>query len=438
MRLPAKPPSVPPPNTSAARELLAKAATLAAEGGTLLSEGRYLHWDQLRHRTPPRGYNHLEWWMATKLARRAAGRLIPPVDVSGNAFRYVPLPRFERVLLALGPGAPTCWAEDSGMAEAIARDPGRFRAAVEEAVSSSLLEGAPTTRPVATEMLRTGRSPRNLGERMILNNYQTMEYLLEVLDEPLTVELVFRLHRLITDGTLDLPESAGRFRFDHERINVSNELDGTVYHVPPPADQLPARMDKLCAFANVDLGADGVHPILRAIVLHFWLAYDHPFVDGNGRTARALFYWSMLRSGYWWAEYISISHLILEAPRKYDRAFLFTESDDNDLTYFIDYHLDLLERSIELLGKSVEECRRRRSQWVASRVEVRGLSPRQLDVLEQLDSDPTSEVTFRSHCLRHGVVHQTARTDLQGLVERGFLERYRSGRQFVFRVREMQ
>jgi Fic family protein len=75
---------------------------------------------------------------------------------------------------------------------------------------------------------------------------------------------------------------------------------------------LPERMRALCAFANMRTGVDGfVHPIVRAIILHFMLAYDHPYVDGNGRTARALFYWSALKDGYWLIEYVSISRIII-------------------------------------------------------------------------------------------------------------------------------
>ena len=64
----------------------------------------------------------------------------------------------------------------------------------------------------------------------------------------------------------------------------------------------------------VEIAGGFIHPMIRSIILHFWLAYDHPFVDGNGRTARALFYWSMLRHGYWLFEFISISQIILKGP----------------------------------------------------------------------------------------------------------------------------
>jgi Fic family protein len=63
-----------------------------------------------------------------------------------------------------------------------------------------------------------------------------------------------------------------------------------VFHTPPPAAELPARLEAMCDFANSKTPDTFIHPVVRGIFLHFWLAYDHPFVDGNGRTARALFY----------------------------------------------------------------------------------------------------------------------------------------------------
>ena len=68
---------------------------------------------------------------------------------------------------------------------------------------------------------------------------------------------------------------------------------------------------------------------------HHRLAWVHPFVDGNGRTARALFYWSMLKSGYWLSEYVSISSVLKKSQSAYVRAYLHSESDGSDMTYFI-------------------------------------------------------------------------------------------------------
>src|SRR5262249_39502406 len=157
-------------------------------------------------------------------------------------------------------------------------------------------------------------------ERMILNNYQTMQSILEIKDKDLTADLVFRIHRLVTDGTLDDPSGAGRFRRPDEKVAVFDET-GEVLHDPPAARELEGRMRLMCEFANARAPDYFIHPLVRSIILHFWLAYDHPFLDGNGRTARALFYWSMLRSGYWLFEYVSISKAILRAPVQYGNAF---------------------------------------------------------------------------------------------------------------------
>ncbi len=138
---------------------------------------------------------------------------------------------------------------------------------------------------------------------------------------------MLELHRILTEGTLDDPTAAGRLqRPDEERIAVVDATDGSLIHTPPPATELPARLQALCDFANQgeDESDSFIHPVVRAILLHFFLAYDHPFEDGNGRTARALFYWAMRTNGYWLAEYLSISRILREAPAQYSRAFLFT------------------------------------------------------------------------------------------------------------------
>ena len=123
-------------------------------------------------------------------------------------------------------------------------------------------------------------------------------------------------------------------------------------YLPPPAEQLPDRLNQMVRFANRDAD-DGafLHPVVRAIVLHFWLAFDHPFEDGNGRTARALFYWAMLRHDYRLFEFVSISRFLKKAPAQYARAFLHTETDGNDLTYFIVHQVDVIRRAIDELDE---------------------------------------------------------------------------------------
>jgi len=189
-------------------------------------------------------------------------------------------------------------------------------------------------------MIQEGREPRDRGERMIRNDYEGMSFVRRVVKERLTPEIVLELQRRLTDDTLDIADGAGRLRRADEDIVIEDET-GTRLHTPPHADELESRMRAMCDFANGVNGVNGVNETkylpspVRAIVLHFWLAWDHPFVDENGRTARALFYWCMARQGYWLCEFVSISRILRRARGQYARAYLYTETDDNDVTYFL-------------------------------------------------------------------------------------------------------
>ena len=400
-------------------------------------KGRYLHWDQLRHKTPPDGLTHEQWWLGVSLSRQAISRPLPPTDVHGVAFRFSNVDPIQEMLHRINQQASGQILADDLVTDPRSSDRYLVSSLIEEAITSSQLEGASTTRPVAKDLLRTGRPPRDRSEQMILNNFIAMQTAERMARDggPLTSADVLRLHRVVTTDALDDPADAGRLQTpDEERVVVGSWDDDTILHRPPPAAELPERLARLCDFANGEADDGFVHPVVRAIVLHFWLGYDHPFVDGNGRTARALFYWSMLRSGYWLAQYISISSILRKAPAQYARAYLYTESGDNDLTYFIIYQLRVIERSIEslkrYLARKVSEDRKLQILLHDSPA----LNHRQRALLSSAIKDPQQPFTIKAQQRRHRVAYQSARTDLLGLEELGLLERAQVGREFVFRA----
>jgi Fic family protein len=243
---------------------------------------------------------------------------------------------------------------------------------------------------------------------------------------------------MVTEGTLEDPAAAGRLRradIPEEDINIIDEV-GRVLHRPPDAVQLEARMAALCEFAN---GQEPfIHPVVRAVLLHLWLAYDHPFVDGNGRTARALFYWFTASQGYWLLEFVSISRILKRAPGKYARAFLYTETDDNDATYFILNQLGVLRQAINrlhaYLDRKMRQARDTERMLRQSGALRNQLNHRQLALLTHALRHREFAYTFQSHQGSHGVTYQTSRTDLLALADAGLLLQMKIGRKFVFRA----
>ena len=391
----------------------------------------YRHWDELKHRAAPEGMTREEWWCALKFRRTASLKLLPFRDKQGEPFRFAVPDSIARQLHEIDLGA----GGRIGIAESVTnsntRDQYLIRSLMDEAITSSQLEGAVTTREVATQMLRTGRPPRDKSEQMIFNNYRTMRHIREMKVPKLTPEMVLEIHAMVTRETLEKPDGAGRLRRDDELITVEDER-GEIMHVPPPASELPERLKAMCAFANEEPDEPFIHPAIRAMIVHFWLAYDHPFLDGNGRTARALFYWAMLRADYWLFEFISISDVLKRAPVKYYRAFLHSETDENDLTYFLVHQTDVIRQAIAKLNdyisrktREVRESERLLKNW-------RHLNHRQQALIGNALRHPGMIFTIEAHQTSHGTAYDTARKDLLGLVQEGLLEQRTSGRKMVF------
>jgi Fic family protein len=382
---------------------------------------RYLHWDEIKYRPAPKDLTPREHWFGLKIHRHGQLKAIPLEDLQGSAFQFS-VPEFlQKHLheLDLKAGGNVGMFSESITSET--KDRYVVSSLIEEAITSSQLEGATTTRPVAKEMIRSNRPPRGKAERMILNNYLTMQKVRELKNKPLSKELVFELHCMITEGTLEDSSAAGRFRSKEENVRVVDDY-GAVYHDPPSAETLDKRMEAMCRFANGDDEGDRfIHPVVRAMVLHFWLAYDHPFVDGNGRTARALFYWSMLRSGYWLFEFISISHVIVKGPIQYARAFLYTETDENDLTYFLAYHGKIICRAVDALMDYIREKQdeQRRVQLLLRK--SASFNYRQQAILSHALRHPGFQYSVQSHATSHQISLITARKDLVGLADKNLL-----------------
>ena len=418
-------PDAPPPladllRSQSPEQLMRLASPVAGR----VAENKYLHWSTLKYRTPPDGLTVEQWWLAIKLARQSARYELPLQDAGGKPFAFTDSGYLHSLLHQVDRAVGGGVALREDVANRQSRDFYLKSSLYEEAITSSQLEGASTTRLVAKAMLRSGRPAQDRSERMILNNYRAMDFVRELAASDLSLDALLELHRIVATGTLDDGSGAGRLRRADENVAVVDDRDSTVIHTPPNAAELPERLARIFAFANAPEEARFLHPVVKAMLLHFMIGYEHPFVDGNGRAARTLFYWAMARAGYALAEFLSISTIIRKAPAQYVSAYLLSEHDDNDTTYFLDYHLRVLRRAIDALNgylsRKANETRDVERLLEHARRDV-GLNHRQREAIRSLSKQPGRVYTIDEHRRTHHVTYQTARTDLLKLAELGLL-----------------
>ncbi len=420
-------------------EQVRKILNLVSSGVGNIPNDRYAHWSKLKHMQPPEGISNEEWWLAIKFARASIRHELPLVDKNGYRFSFSDSGYLNRMLHQIDRDASGRIELPVDVVNPQSRNRYLVSSLIEEAITSSQLEGAATTRRVAKEMLRTGRKPQTKSERMIANNYRAMEFLRELGGDSLSMSLLLELQSILVEGTTNDAGIAGRFRQAEDEVLVIDSRDNEVLHIPPNAAHLEERLNNLFRFANHTDDASFIHPVIKAVLLHFMIGYEHPFVDGNGRTARALFYWAMARAGYWMAEYLSISTIIRKAPAQYARSYIFSETDDNDATYFIDYNLRVILGAIERLHKYLARKSKEISEvqrLLAGSALTTILNHRQMALLISARKQPDQLYTIRSHRTSHNVTYQTARTDLLKLADLGLLQMTKRGRSFIFRPAE--
>ena len=374
----------------------------------------YEYWDKAKYKKLPEGFTPQMLWTNVKASRLRS--TIPVWNKYG--INLCVTSQMQRLCHEFDMKFGSFW-EVEGDSQSAEKKYYLSSSLMEEAIYSSKMEGASTTRIVAKDMLRKKKSPQNKSQQMIVNNYNTIQYIVEHKDEPLTEELLLTIHRLMTEKTLDNPEDAGRFR-TNDKVVVADMVEGDIIYTPPSFQEIPEFVESLCNFFNNDNPRTFIHPIIRGIIVHFMLAFMHPFVDGNGRTARALFYWYMLKEGYKLTEYMSISRVIAKSKANYEKAFHYVENDGNDVGYFVAYNLGALEKSFQQLRDYIQ--RKQREKRAASSFMMAGnINYRQAIVLQRLKDEPDTIFTVKDVQELFSVSSMTARKDLADLVQQGYL-----------------
>lgn len=372
------------------------------------------YWDTIKYKRCPEGCTPQQLWTYVK-----AARVKSMMSVWGKYGITLTLTnQMQRMCHEIDMNWGGSWGTDSIIGDEN-KEQYLVGSLMEEAIYSSQMEGAATTRKVAKEMLRKKMTPKDKSQQMIANNYQTIQFIVSHKDALLTPELLLQIHQLMTEHTMQDPQEAGCFRSNNDVV-VENGITHETVHTPPTFEEIPNFVEDLCRFFNEQDAPQFIHPIIRGIIIHFMVAYVHPFADGNGRTARALFYWYMLKQGYWLTEYLSISRVIAKSKKSYEKAFLYTESDGMDMGYFVAYNMRVLQQSFKQLQDYIKR-KQEEKRAANSFLRIGNINTRQAQIIKMFADDSNLVVTIADLQAKFLVSPTTAKADVVGLMNMGLL-----------------
>lgn len=378
---------------------------------------RYLPRKEIIHRLPV-SVPIATFWPALQKTRREHSILLPLSDQAGQPFWFVLNSAIEKQCNRVAELARRDVVFSGAEFDKLFED-----AVIDEAIYSSMIEGAFTTREAAIGFIRKQKLPMNKSEQMVKNNYDALTYVLEHIEDTITEKTIVSIAQIVTRNAAE--EQVEGYR--QGSVFVTGR-EGVVY-TPPKAADVPSMMEALVSFIQ----ESELHPILKACIAHFYFVYIHPFADGNGRTARALSYMMLLQAGYDFFRYFSISGLVSKERGKYYRAMLNVEESDSDMTYFIDCYSEMLSRTVGEMEAHLTHhvlAEQKLKELTASEE----LNDRQLKGAKWLLEGSSASVTVEVWKKKYKVVTETARRDLLALCERGVLQREMVGRKAVFRV----
>ncbi|MBX3034169.1 MAG: Fic family protein [Bdellovibrionaceae bacterium] len=291
---------------------------------------------------------------------------------------------------------------------------------IEEAITSAIYEGAHSTRAQAKQLIASKETPKNKDEWMLINNLLAMNWVKDHNQETLSKDTILTLHEIVTRNTLegDDVNYSGRFRDDTVSVGPH---EGIQYDLIETAIN---QMIKL-----ITQNRRYIHPIIRGVLIHYFIAYIHPFFDGNGRTARALFYFKSMKHNLKYVELLSVSAYLKQHGEQYEKAFQKVVENEYDVTYFIDFCLDSMLSALKQVEKKITYLIR-----MADLKQRFKLNDNQLGLLQRMALNKFRFVHIEEYAAQIKMSRETARQDLKELQDQGLLVEFKSGKKLCYKV----
>jgi Fic family protein len=409
---------------------IAKRKAYPTQLSSLISKinNQYLYWSKAKQYAQKASIDEKTLWAYIKESRNNERVIIPIIEEENiNKFTFNTPNKFNELLFEIDQEYQTLSNKISNP-EFQQFKRYSISSLMEEAIASSQIEGAATTREVAKEMLRTGRKPANYHEKMIVNGYVTIKNIKDDVNKNLSIEAVTLIHNNLINNTSDSLKDDD-FKIREDDVEIENNFK-VIYRAPKPETCVKS-LKKLISYANNETEDFFIHPIIKAIIIHFWFAYIHPFYDGNGRTARILFSWNLMKKGYDLFDYIPLSMTIKKDRKNYENSFLYVEHDENDLNYFIFYNLKAILKAIKSFHQYID-TKNDEIKQIQKTLKDTKLNTRQLVLINNSIKKEKSMYTIKSHAECHDISRPIATKDLEGLVINKFFDKITENKQHYY------
>ena len=291
------------------------------------------------------------FWAELSNRRKAGAVLLPLENAAGMPYWYTLTKKMVAASTRLCGEALSC-------TEAI--DPFRMKmtsAMTQEMYFTSFVEGAQVSLEESLDFLGSGAEPSNINEQMVWNNKNAWEQMCKNLYRPMDEGYLKYLAWCLTDG---MENCADDYRQTDTHPVAAMGYES--YSVPP-ACRIPDMMRRYAAF----LMDPGIHPLVKASAGAAYLLVTRPFPEGNERLSRMVPAAILFRSGYPFFKDISLSGVIAKENYLYYKGMCDIIRDGGDLTYFMEYYLEMLVRALDQMDERKRRKREEEDKELAER-----------------------------------------------------------------------
>ena len=292
--------------------------------------------------------------------------------------------------------------------------------AVEEAVTSAIYEGANSTRDQSKTLIASGKKPKNKDEWMLVNNYRAMDWIKKSFQTPCSNEVILKIHNIIVHNTLQGRDTSFEGRFRNNKIFIGDHEGVSYKKIKPVIEETIQLINNHPRF---------LHGLIKSILFHYFVAYIHPFFDGNGRTARTLSYFIGMQNNLKFLELLSISADLKKHGNRYETSFDLVKKYDLDLTYFIDFCLDALLNAVKQVEKKVEFLIK-----IFSLKDQMNINFNQVCMLQKMALNKYKKISIEDYARSINKSREIARQELKNLTVKLLLREERQGKKYVYSI----